>query len=1250
MHQLMALGYRKVLTMDDLWSLKLEDSAQYQSNHFQKYLAIELKKERPRLLRVCFMAFWETLFSTAFFKLAQDILQFTQPQLLHVIMIFAASYAPESPVPAQPFYIGFAIAFLMFATAISQTLFLHQYFQGCFMMGMQVRSSLITAIYMKSLRLSNSARQKSTVGEITNLMSVDTSKIADMCTYMHILWSGPFQICVSIYFLYQTLGPSVFGGIAVMIVMIPINALIAKKSRDLNKTQMKNKDNRTKMMDEVLSGMKVIKLYAWEKPFIERILEIREQELATLRSIAFLQSASSFTWSVTPFLVAFTTFCTYSLISPDPLTSTKVFVSLSLFNLLSFPLAVFPSMITSAVEASVSFSRLVSFFTNEEQDPNAVTRPVVHAGSEATSLERIKIQNGSFSWDGSGQPLILKNINLTVKSGMLQAVVGTVGAGKSSLVSAILGDLYKMAGTVTVVGSVAYVPQTAWITNSSVRENILFGRPFDRQFYEATLNACGLTQDLQTLMAGDMTEIGERGINLSGGQKQRVSIARAVYARADVYLFDDALSAVDAHVGRHIFDRVLGPQGLLKDKARLFVTHGIHYLPNADHICMLANGSIGECGTYADLMEAKGLVYGLVRDFGKKPTETEEAAKEEKEEEKTVQPGTAASVAKKIDTAIAGLMTKEESAKGSVDWQVYRSYAESCGIYSVIFFIIIAIVTQALSVSQNVLLSQWAAYNDRNEMSLHVFVKSDVFYWLFAYGALGISSSIFLVLQVLFAWVYCGIQSARVLHITLLENVLRLPQSFFDTTPLGRILNRFSKDQYTVDEVLPRSFLGYFRTMFVVISVLAVNALGNPYYVLFAIPLAFIYAYFQRFYLATSRELKRLDSTSRSPIYSNFQETLYGVTSIRAYGQQLRFIKDMEDRVDYNQKAYYPSVSSNRWLAVRLEFIGALIVFGSAALGVGALYIDRKTSSAVIGLMLVYSLSVTQTLNWMVRQSCEIETNIVSVERIKEYIELPQEAPAEIPGSAPPASWPVSGMIEFQNYSTRYRPELPLVVTDLSFTVQPREKVGIVGRTGAGKSSITMALFRIIEASGGRILIDGVDVSKIGLWNLRRQLSIIPQDPVLFNGTVRQNLDPFDTVPDADVWSALEKVNLKAYIALLPLKLSDPVLQNGENFSVGQRQLICLARALIRKSKVLVLDEATAAIDVETDAIIQKTIRRDMNECTILTIAHRLNTIMDYDRILVMDAGKVAEFDTPASLLSNKSGMFYALARESGLA
>ncbi|KAJ3255495.1 hypothetical protein HK103_006226 [Boothiomyces macroporosus] len=1230
MGSLMKLGYQKVLTMEDLWTLAPSDSAAHNSVLFQKHLSAQLTTKRPSLVKALFSTFSGTVISTALFKFMQDCLQFTQPQLLALMMAYAARFNKDSSIDE-----GIGIAGLMLITAMTQTIFLHQYFHGCFMLGMRVRSTMITAVYNKALRLSNSARQGSTVGEITNLMAVDASKLADLCNNMNILWSGPFQISIAVYFLYKTLGASVFGGIAIMIIMIPINGYIASVSRALNKKQMKNKDTRTKLMDEILSGIKVLKLYAWEKPFYEKINAIRELELFTLKNIAYLQCCTSFTWSCTPFLVSFTTFAIYSVFGSEPLTSTKVFVSLSLFNLLGFPLAAFPQVIASVVEASVSISRLLKFFLNEEKDDSAVTLEFVPPFRDENSppAERICVENGTFGWAKDGES-ILSDISFSVTDAALLAVVGPVGAGKSSLLSAILGDTYKQGGSVTVRGTIAYVPQTAWIMNSTVRENILFGQPFDEAFYNQTVQACGLGPDLDSLIAGDFTEIGERGINLSGGQKQRIAIARAVYSRADIYLFDDALSAVDAHVGRHIFDHILGPAGLLKSKARVFVTHGIHYLPQVDAVMTLNNGTIGEMGTYQALMSNKSHFYNLIKEYGKQkneqPKELKSFAigkilKEENDKTKT-QNGT--------------LIEKETSAKGKVNWKVYQTYAQSCNSWYVIGFLCIAVLAQGISVSQNILLSEWAKSNDNGNTS--------VLWWLVGYGSLGLLYSSFVVFQVLFAWVFCGIGSARHLHDDLLRNVLRLPQSFFDTTPLGRIINRFSKDQYTIDEVLPRSFLMFFRTLFQVLAVLAINTFGNVYYLLLAIPLGLLYYYFQRYYLSTSRELKRLDSTSRSPIYQNFQETLNGVSSIRAYGQSDRFIKINEGRVDYNQRAYYPSVSSNRWLAVRLEFIGSLIVFGSGTFGVLALKYQDYMSSSLLGLMLVYSLNVTQTLNWMVRQSCEIETNIVSVERIKEYIELPQEAPAHIEEAQPPPHWPQHGAISFKNYSTRYRAELDLVVKNLNIDIKGKEKIGIVGRTGAGKSSLTLALFRIIEPASGFISIDNVNICNIGLEDLRSAISIIPQDPVLFCGSVRYNLDPFGKSSDADLWAALEKANLKDYIASREGGLSYEVVQGGENFSVGQRQLICLARALVRNTKILILDEATAAIDVETDAIIQKTIRQEMKESTILTIAHRINTVMDSDRIIVLDKGVMVEFDTPKKLLANKSSKFYALAKEAG--
>ena len=1277
MDPLMRLGYSKDLEMEDLWALKTTDSASFNSDAFQKAWSKQLARQRPSLLLAIIVTFGPVFVSSAVFKAIQDVLAFVQPQLLNQMMAFCSSYAGSNGNDATT---GFAIAFMMLLSAVLQTVMLHQYFHVCMVTGMRIRSSIVTAVYRKALRLSNTARQNSTVGEITNLMSVDASRLADLCTYLQILWSGPFQITMAIYFLYQVLGPSVFGGVAVMVLMLPINAYITARSRTLNKTQMKNKDARTKMMDELLGGIKVIKLYAWETPFLKRVLGVRESELENLQRIGYLAAAQSFTWSCTPFLVSFTTFLLFSLFSDEPLTSTKAFVALSLFNLLQFPLSVFPSVITATVEASVSFNRLYNFLMNEEVDEsNVIYDPVPPFHDSSDSIVRVSVTGGSFAWKKDDAD-VLHDIVFACSDTQLACIVGTVGSGKSSLASAILGEMYKTSGSVTVRGSVAYVPQSAWIMNATLRDNILFGRHFDAQVYKDTIDACGLRPDLDILPGGDETEIGERGINLSGGQKQRISIARAVYANADIYILDDALSAVDAHVGKHIFDKVIGPKGILKNKARILITHGIHLLPGADTITVLDQGRISEKGTYKALLDARGAFYSLIKEHGKRAEPSELLSPEGTQSSVSVSPSKSKEGTPVVSTTItqpikkdeangnkSQLMSKEDSAKGSVAWSVYMAYAKSCNLPAVIAFLVIALATQGLSVFQNVYLSWWADSNDKNQSELFcandAFASSQCFNsgniddnlrrsqtmkWLAGYAILGIASSISVVLQVIFVWIYCGIRAARVLHQQMLNSIVRLPQSFFDTTPLGRIMNRFSKDQYTIDEVLPRTFQGYFRTLFSVVSVLAVNTLGSPLYILFAVPLGLLYAYFQRFYLSTSRELKRLDSTSRSPIYAHFQETLGGISTIRAYKQEFRFIEINEDRLDFNQRAYYPSVSSNRWLAVRLEFIGALIVFGSALFGVLSVYLKSNISSSVIGLMLTYSLTVTQTLNWMVRQSCEIETNIVSVERVKEYVDLKPEAPYHVVATRPADGWPEDALIEFKHYSTRYREGLDLVLKDVNCVIKPREKVGIVGRTGAGKSSLTLALFRLVEAASGHILIDGVDIATLGLYELRSRLTIIPQDPMLFAETIRSNLDPFGHHTDQEIWSALESASLKRHVSSLEGGLSYMVLQGGDNFSVGQRQLICLARAVLRKTNILVLDEATAAIDVETDMTIQKTIRREFKDCTILTIAHRINTVMDSDKIMVLDQGKIVEFDSPQALLEKSSSVFYGLAKEAG--
>uniref|UniRef100_H2YLY0 ABC-type glutathione-S-conjugate transporter n=1 Tax=Ciona savignyi TaxID=51511 RepID=H2YLY0_CIOSA len=1306
--KMIMLGYKNPLVDNDLWDLIPDDKSGRISRRFNKTWSAEKakynllpkreiftfslspcikgdlalfislsclsnyvagrKKGKPSLFKAMVRVFGPYYFLGSLLKVVSDLLTFVSPQLLSALILFTSNNAPV--------WQGYMLAVLLFVTAILQSIVLQQYFHVCFTVGMRMRSAVVGAVYRKAMVLSNSARKESTVGEVVNLMSVDAQRFMDLMTYLNTVWSGPFQIILAMYFLWQYLGAAVLAGLGVMLLLIPINALIARKTHQLQVRQMKLKDERIKLMNEILNGIKVLKMYAWEMSFKDKVKAIRDKELDVLRTAAYLNAVGSFTWVSAPFLVSLTTFAVYVLSdSSHILTAQKAFVSLSLFNILRFPLVMLPAVIAAIVQASVSMTRLSKFLAGDELDPDAVDHsPTAHG-------EVVEVDNATFTWGKKDEP-ILKNINLSVPSGSLVAVVGQVGTGKSSLISALLGDMDKVEGYVSVKGSIAYVAQQAWIQNLTVQDNILFGKPFDPCLYHQTVDACELKEDFDMLPAGDQTEIGERGINLSGGQKQRVSIARAVYQDADVYLFDDPLSAVDAHVGKNIFDNVLGPRGCLKNKTRLLVTHGVSFLPQVDRIVVLVGGRVSEIGHYDELLEKNGAFAEFLRNYANhedsESTDEEDVRNTSKMivrcnayenalrnmgENRTIQFKRQRTRTSSSDHCKSGklrrrktdrdidikaqqkkkddkLITTETAETGNIKLSVALSYMRSVG-YLICSTIALAYCLQnAAQVGSSIWLSQWSTDPLNPDGT-----QNGTATRLGVYGALGMTQAL-MVLGSSFSMSYGSVVASTLLHSKMLVRIFRAPMSFFDTTPLGRIVNRFSKDIYLIDEVIPRCFTGLLMTGFQCLSTFVVIVYSTPIFAVVVVPLLILYYFVQRFYIRTSRQLKRLESISRSPIYSHFSETIAGVSTIRAYGLQKSFMKQNEIKLDTNQMAYYPNIVSNRWLALRLELVGNLIVLFAA---IFAVVEKGKINDGIVGLSISYSLQITMMLNWLVRQASELETNIVAVERVEEYSSVVQEAELVIDGSRPPSHWPAEGSIKFEDYSTRYREGLDLVVKNITIHINGGEKVGIVGRTGAGKSSMTLALFRIIESASGRISIDGLPISNMGLQDLRSKLSIIPQDPVLFSGSLRMNLDPFEEYRDSELWDALEHSHLKDYVTSLSEKLEHEVTEGGENLSVGQRQLVCLARALLRKSKILVLDEATAAVDLETDDLIQATIREQFSDCTTFTIAHRLNTIMDSTRVLVLDAGKVAEFDTPDNLLQAK-GIFFSMAKDAGLA
>ncbi|KAF4526522.1 hypothetical protein B566_EDAN005889 [Ephemera danica] len=1230
------LGYKRPLEAADLWEMYPKEKSEFLVPLFDKFWQRSLEKKAKKvqkdgktqpasILPAIWKAFGPTFLFGSFLKVISDVTGFFNPVLLHLLIGFVWSDAP--------LWEGYLWAVLLFANVSMTTFILSQYFQRMFVVGLRIRASLISAIFRKALRLSSTTRRDTTVGEIVNLMSADAQRFMDLIPYVNMIWSNPLQFSLCFYLLWIKLGVSVLSGLAVLLLLLPVDAVIAGRMRSQQIRQMQHKDKRVRLMNEILAGIKVLKLYAWELFFEQKVNDIREAEVKELRKTAYYDATNSFIWNFAPILVSLVSFATFVLSSDENILDAQTaFVSLTLFNMMRYSLTMFPVMITSLVQLSVAIKRINKFMNLEELDPTCVSR-------NHKEVFPLVIENGTFSW-GEG-PEVLNDVTIRVKPGTLVAVVGAVGCGKSSLLSAIIGDMHKLGGRVNVTGSIAYVPQQAWIQNTSLKENILFSNHLDQDAYERVLKACALKPDIKILPAGDETEIGEKGINLSGGQKQRVSLARAAYSKREIYLLDDPLSAVDSRVAKHLFEHVIGPRGLLKEKTRVLVTHGVTHLHEADVVVVMENGYVTEMGTYAELIARGGAFANLVSQHLHERNDEEDDQQQSDDEEKENEKGEDSELIAKSKES--KLIEAEKAETGKVSWSVYGHYLGAVGVSLWVTTLVFSAAQQLSAVLSNVWLAYWSNQQTNTTEPL---TPEETNFFLGIYGAFGLLQAI-LVLIPTITLVLAGVRAAIYLHNLMLVHTLRNPISFFDTTPMGRVVNRFAKDVDVVDNTLPVNIRTWLSSFLLVVATLLVISITNYYFICAIIPIGILYFVIQRFYIPTSRQLRRLESVSRSPIYSHFGESLTGTSSIRAYACERRFEKESEMKVDTNQMPYYLSIIANRWLAIRLEMLGNLIIFSAALLAV----IGRDTMNpGTVGLSISYALQITATLNFLVRTTSDLETNVVAVERIKEYCETPEEPEWDIQETKPKSDWPTEGKIDFKNFEMKYREGLDLVLNDITCSVNAGEKVGLVGRTGAGKSSLALGLFRIIESCSGKILIDSVDISTLGLHNLRSRLTIIPQDPVLFAGTLRSNVDPLDAHDDAAVWRALELAHLDTAVRAQPAGLAMELGEGGEGLSSGQRQLVCLARALLRKTKILVLDEATGAIDLQTDDLIQKTIRDEFKDCTVLTIAHRLNTIMDSDRVLVLENGRLVETGSPDDLLRTQGSRFRAMARDAGLA
>ncbi|KAI1662998.1 ATP-binding cassette transporter protein YOR1-like protein [Daldinia decipiens] len=1111
-------------------------------------------------------------------------------------------------------------------------------------------------------------------GKIVNLMSVDTYRVDQASAMFHMIWTAPIACIITLIVLVINLTYSALSGFALLVIGVPALTrairLLFRRRAAINKIT----DQRVSLTQEILQSVRFVKYFGWEGAFLERLKDIRTREIYAIQVLLAIRNAINAVSMSLPIYASMLSFITYSL-TDHGLPAAQVFSSLALFNGLRMPLNLLPLVIGQTVDAWSSLKRIQDFMLSEEQEEDVILEP---EGKNA-----VEMHNVSFTWErtpsqeseksviaggdkkgkngpqqkgakqnqkpdnnnGSPEenaedtastlveerePFKLQELNVEIGRNELIAVIGTVGSGKSSLLAALAGDMRKTSGEVVLGASRAFCPQYAWIQNTSVRNNILFGKEMDREWYKEVIRACALQQDLDMLPNGDATEIGERGITISGGQKQRLNIARAIYFDADIVLMDDPLSAVDAHVGRHIMDNAI--LGLLKDKCRILATHQLWVLNRCDRIIWMDGGKMQAIDTFDNLMANHSGFRHLM--------ETTALEETNKETPAIVEEKTGGDKDKKKKKRGQGLMQAEERAVASVPWSVYTAYVRASGS---ILNAPLTLSVLLLSQGANVMTSLWLSYWTSDHFGLTTGVYIGV------YAGLGTLQAMLMFAFSILLTIY-GTNASKTLLRQAVSRTLRAPMSFFDTTPLGRITNRFSRDVDVMDNNLTDAMRMYFLTLAMIITVFALIIAFFHYFAIALVPLAILFVLAASYYRTSAREVKRFESVLRSIVFAKFGEGLSGVASIRAYGLKDRFIGDLRNAIDEMNSAYYLTFSNQRWLSVRLDAIGNALVFTTGILVVTSRF---DVSPSIAGLVLSYILSIVQMLQFTVRQLAEVENGMNAVERLQYYgTQLEEEAPEHTIDVRP--TWPEKGEIIFDNVEMRYRANLPLVLKGLSMNVRGGERIGIVGRTGAGKSSIMSTLFRLVEISGGHIYIDGLDISTIGLHDLRSRLAIIPQDPTLFRGTVRSNLDPFNEHTDLDLWSALRKADLVPADANIDDKdpsrihLDSIVEEDGLNFSLGQRQLMALARALVRGSQIIVCDEATSSVDMETDDKIQKTMAVGFRGKTLLCIAHRLRTIVGYDRICVMDAGRIAELDSPIELWRH-GGIFRSMCDRSGI-
>ncbi|ETI44573.1 hypothetical protein F443_10730 [Phytophthora nicotianae P1569] len=1248
-------GAAQPLQAEDLWSLEPEDDTARVTNTLRDAVNHPDNSNQSLWIPIR-QAFGFNMYVAGACKLAGDCFGFVGPICINALIKYVED--PKVAMFSTSHY-GYILSGTLFVASVLQTLCLHQHHHLVIREAIRVRSALTMLVYEKSLKISSQTKSTLGSGRILNMATIDTNRILELFYVIHYSWAAPIQLIIGMLLLVHYLGTASFAGVIIMIILLPTSAGLSSQAAKISKKMLECTDRRLKFLTELFQHIRVIKFYAWESEMLGQVDEIRTKELYYLKKMIIWNAYGRVILQAGPVLVSFGTFAAYSYVQNEPLTADKAFTAITLFSIFRLPLMVLPQVFSLLFQANVSVKRLESFLYLEGQQRSSTS-----LSASFISDPSFEIRHATFKWsneedkttkesDNDSVPAQLSNVTVSIPKGKLTLVVGAVGSGKSTLLATLLGELQPEYGVVRIpTRYVSYAAQTPYLINASVQDNILFGAPLDTARLHRVIKSCELEKELVGLPNGFQSEIGENGVTLSGGQKQRVSIARAVYSKdQELYVFDDSLSALDVHVATRVFNQCFNEStgGLLAGCTRVLSTHSLQFAHLADWIIVMDNMKVAEMGTFEDLTRVtpNGKFATMLKSF-QRADETsiveDSNSGDQSGNLNTIRSKSRSSSSVSDVAAGTGVLVQdEEKAEGNLSWSVYSSYFVSCGVISTVGAFALLFGTQISSVSTDLWLTNWTS-NKPTGVNLT--------FYLSIYAYLGLSTIVLGFVGDLCCR-YAGLSASKQIHYRLLRHVIKGTMRFFDTTPVGRILNRFSNDVNTIDQKLNTAIVQFVTMLLALVSMLAIQSSTAPVLLILLIPVFICYVAYQRFYGKSCRELQRLDNISKSPVYAHLTQTLNGLVTIRTFEMVEQSQHTQAMKINENTKAFLLLNLINRWLGVRLEFLGAVITFAVA------FFVSRDhvaLSSAMAGLLLSYSQNMTSLLNWIIRNNIDMENMMNSVERTDEYCRVNTEPVTLLSHHyeryTTPKSrtlqlrphWPEHGKINFVNVCVRYDPLSAPVLHNVTFTVKGGEKVGICGRTGAGKSSLLLALFRMVSfdsgVGGGSIYIDEVATTALTLSELRSRMAIIPQDPVLFAANVRFNLDPTGQATDNELWNAIRKSRLENFIKSLRGGLDAEVLEGGDNFSVGERQLICLARAILRNSKILCLDEATASMDHSTDEFIQASIRREFAEATVLTIAHRVETILDYDKILVLKQGHIAEFGSPSELLNKRNGEF----------